>query len=311
MKFFLGKKFLFILGILLAYFMWVTFPAHAINFIEDFSHPESITIDSTGQRIFVSNIGANMEPSSKDGDGFISEITANGKLVHKSFTPKGALNAPKGLAVADNILYVADIDRIVGFDLESGKQVSELDLSSRISFINDLLALNEQTLLASASDTGKIYQVSLADNQVSVLHGCVPGANGITYDTKTNTIYAVGLGKNFNGKGGIYELELSISQSKFERIDVPTGFFDGIAYLDEKYLIYSNWVGIQKPTQGAIYIYNINTKKLDKLKLPIKVHGPADFYYQATTNLLWLPLTLDNRVAILKLNKILPNFKKY
>jgi hypothetical protein len=35
------------------------------------------------------------------------------------------LNAPKGLAVVCDRLYVADIDRVVGFDIETRKSVFE------------------------------------------------------------------------------------------------------------------------------------------------------------------------------------------
>lgn len=289
------------LGILLSLSFLIINPAEAANLIEGFSHPESITADSTG-RIFVSNIGEKMEPTAKDGDGFITELSVDGTVKHKFFNPKGTLNAPKGLAVVNNVLYVADIDRIVGFNLQNSKQVFSLDLSAKTSFLNDLATIDENTLLASASDTGTVYQISIPNKQFVALSGQIPGANGISYDSQTKSIYVVGLGENFNGKGGIYKLTMAKPTAQFEQISVLPGFFDGIALLNDNRLIYSDWVGIQKPTPGAIYIYNANTKKADLLKLAIEINGPADFYYQPKAGLLWLPLTLNNKVAILKLN---------
>lgn len=109
-------RLVFSLGVFLALSLLPMSPAQAVRIIEGFSHPESITADSTG-KIFVSNIGAALEPTAKDGDGFITELSADGAVIERFFTPKGALNAPKGLAAINDVLYVADIDRIVGFNL--------------------------------------------------------------------------------------------------------------------------------------------------------------------------------------------------
>src|SRR5690554_3513366 len=86
--------------------------------INGFSMPESITSD--GKRFFVSNQGQDV--FSKDGDGFISEISSEGKLIDLKLFPKeGILHAPKGTTIANGILYVADLDRVVGFDINTRK----------------------------------------------------------------------------------------------------------------------------------------------------------------------------------------------
>lgn len=89
--------------------------------VDGFSLPESVV--TIGHRHFVSNMGKTLEPLAFDGDGFISEIDDTGGLVDARAFPKDAtkLNAPKGLAVVGNLLLVADIDRIVGFDLTTGQ----------------------------------------------------------------------------------------------------------------------------------------------------------------------------------------------
>jgi hypothetical protein len=289
------------LGIFLALFLLIMNSASAANLIEGLSHPESIAADSTG-RIFVSNIGQKMDPTARDGDGFITELSAEGTLIHKFFNPKETLNAPKGLAVVGNVLYVADIDRIVGFNLQNSEQVFSLNLSAKTSFLNDLATIDEQTLLASASDTGTVYQISIPNRQFSVLPGHIPGANGISYDSKTKTIYVVGLGENFDGNGGIYKLAMAKPTAQFEQISVLPGFFDGVALVKDNQLIYSDWVGIQKPTPGTIKSYNTTTKKVDTLKQPVEFNGPADFFYQPKTNSLWIPLTLNNKIIILNMH---------
>ena len=54
----------------------------------------------------------------RDGKGFISRITAHGRLLEQQWA-KG-LNAPKGMARVGETLYVSDIDCLVTIDAASG-----------------------------------------------------------------------------------------------------------------------------------------------------------------------------------------------
>lgn len=85
--------------------------------VTGFAHPESVLID--GDRRFVSNIGEKLDPLGHDGDGFVSELDADGRIVALRALPidSDRLDSPKGMAMLGGRLYVADIDRIVGFDL--------------------------------------------------------------------------------------------------------------------------------------------------------------------------------------------------
>jgi len=94
--------------------------------VDGFAAPESVLV--AGSRVFVSNIGAKLDPSAKDGDGFISELDRAGRMVARKAFPRNGgepLHAPKGLALAGVRLYVADVDRVVGFKISSGAQVFE------------------------------------------------------------------------------------------------------------------------------------------------------------------------------------------
>ena len=102
-----------------------------------FSMPESIT--SNGERFFVSNQGQDF--INKDGDGFISEISAEGKILTHKFLPlKGLLNAPKGMTIVNNILFVADLDRVVGYNIKNRKTVFELVIDEA-KLLNDICEL--------------------------------------------------------------------------------------------------------------------------------------------------------------------------
>lgn len=120
----------------------------AQNIVNGFTLPESIT--SNGKRFFVSNQGK--DPLSKDGDGFITETDRNGQIIKARFQ-KETLNTPKGLTIIGDILYVADLDRVVGFNINSSKQVFELDVPGA-TLLNDVCKINEISLCGYRNFSG-------------------------------------------------------------------------------------------------------------------------------------------------------------
>src|SRR5215831_4006902 len=88
----------------------------------DLNAPESAYYDATSNAIFVSSI--NGDVLAKDGNGYISRLTTDGKVVN----PKWAtgLNAPKGLRSVGGTLWVSDIDEVVAIDIASGRITSRV-----------------------------------------------------------------------------------------------------------------------------------------------------------------------------------------
>ena len=82
----------------------------------DFAFPESVI--RYRDFYLVSNVGMKLNTET-DGDGFITKIDLNGQVLDSRFLPTGKeiLHAPKGMAILDTVLYVTDIDRVIGFDL--------------------------------------------------------------------------------------------------------------------------------------------------------------------------------------------------
>src|SRR5262249_52756837 len=76
-----------------------------------FKTPESVLYDPEQDLYLVSNI--NGKPIDADSNGFISKVSPEGKVVELMWIDgskkTSSLNAPKGLAISGNLLYVADI----------------------------------------------------------------------------------------------------------------------------------------------------------------------------------------------------------
>ena len=91
--------------------------------LEGFQAPESAILDSARGVIYVSNVAG--EANAKDGVGFISKVSPDGKMQEVEWV-KG-LNAPKGMVMHGDLLYVSDVDALVEIDVTSGKVTNYLD----------------------------------------------------------------------------------------------------------------------------------------------------------------------------------------
>ena len=95
--------------------------------------PESVLLDSKNNVLYVSSIDGT--PETKDGNGFISQVTLDGKI--KNLKWATGLDAPKGMGLFNNNLYVADISRLVTIDTKTGKVTQTLEIEGA-KFLNDV-----------------------------------------------------------------------------------------------------------------------------------------------------------------------------
>jgi hypothetical protein len=105
--------------------------------------PEAVSFDPARDVYFVSNI--NGDPGVKDGNGFITRITADGIVDSLHFIQGGrngvALNAPMGLRIQGDTLWVLDVDVLRGFNARTGAPLKAINLAPMgAGFLNDLTA---------------------------------------------------------------------------------------------------------------------------------------------------------------------------
>jgi hypothetical protein len=256
-------------------------------------HPESLISD--GHFLYATNIGQQMDPAAKDGDGFISKLTLDGKVISQHITTE-TLNAPKGTALIDGVLYVADLDRIVGIELASGKKKAEINLASyHTSFANDLTVKDNHTLFVSLMDIGKIIEVNISNGAIQPVAD-LKGVNGICYDKATQRLYTCNfLFDNIAG-GELGVISWRGQQPVYEKIGDIHGGFDGLALLDEHTLVVSDWGALDHPA-GFIEKVDLRSKTVTKLDMPV-IAGPADFYLDRNTRRLFIPAMLEGKVII-------------
>ena len=210
--------------------------------------PECAVWDADQDVYFVSNI--NGDPTEADKNGFISKVGPDGKVIELKFVESGKkgaeLSAPKGMAIAGNVLYVADLDTVRKFDRKSGKPKGKIA-------IKDAVYLNALTV----SPDGKVLYVS--DSAVQINAGGFSGTGSdaiFEIDLKKKSVRPLVKDKKLHWPNGLLADGTgiwSVSLGANELIHVnykgelgpvtklPKGSLDGIVRLADNSLLISSW----------------------------------------------------------------------
>lgn len=194
--------------------MWESEPA--------FDKPECVLYyqDST---IFVSNICGSS--SKKDANGFISIINTDGDIIEKYWI-KG-LDAPKGMFIKNDKLYITDINKVLVADIRTKKVIQEL-LIDDSQFLNDIVIDEANNIYISDTKGNCVYMLN--NESQKKLNGVYTGANGLSI---ANDNLYIGTRK------GIYLYE--IETKKYQKLIENTGNVDGIYVFNNDKIIVSNY----------------------------------------------------------------------
>ncbi|AXE65719.1 hypothetical protein BBF93_16890 [Hyphomonas sp. CACIAM 19H1] len=116
--------------------LWVT---------DGFDAPEGAALAPDGS-YFISNVTG--DGSTKEGKGFVSKLGADGTMLMLRWAE--GLDAPKGMTVLGDTLYVADIDQVVTFDVHNGTKRDTISIDSA-QMLNDMTVWQGEVLV---SDSG-------------------------------------------------------------------------------------------------------------------------------------------------------------
>jgi DNA-binding beta-propeller fold protein YncE len=119
--------------------------------LEGLANPESVALSADGTFLYVTNV--NGQPAARDGNGFISRVGVDGRMLEREWM--GGFNAPKGVARAGDTLYVADVDTLHIVDTATKTRSSVRAPGAR--FLNDVAVAPDGLVLAADSQTQRIY----------------------------------------------------------------------------------------------------------------------------------------------------------
>jgi sugar lactone lactonase YvrE len=269
-----------------------------VSTVEGFSTPESVLWDAEQQVWFVSNI--NGSPGAHDSNGFISRLDRDGKLDRIHFVQGGRdaalLNAPKGMAIAGDTLWVADIDALRGFNRRTGAPVATVEFGAQAHFLNDVALGPDGTIYVT--DTGisfddkgavshpgpdRIFAVRGRGISVAAEGAWLAGPNGITWDQANARFIVVPfLGKELLGwKPGA---------ATADTIGAGPGQQDGVEVVGGETLV-TSWA------DSTVFVPAAGGNR----KIAWGVASPADIGVDLTRELLAIPLFTLNKVEIWRL----------
>jgi sugar lactone lactonase YvrE len=191
-----------------------------------FKSPESAAYDRAAGAIYISNLnGGAME---KDGNGFISKLGPDGKVIALEWV-KG-LDSPTGLALANNRLYAADVDKIVEIDVGKGEIVGRYEAPGA-KFLNDLAADKEGRVYASDMVANSIWVLDKGKLSLLLQNEALDNPNGLLVEEGRIVVASWGkMAQDFSTKvpGHLMVIDLATKKVSDLGDPKPVGNPDGV-----------------------------------------------------------------------------------
>jgi sugar lactone lactonase YvrE len=264
-----------------------------------FKSPESVRYDSAGDVFYVSNI--NGSPLAKDNNGFISRMKPDGSVDSLELIAGGrggvTLNAPKGLALIGDTLWVADIDAVRAFNVKTGAVVATVDFTPfKALFLNDICVGGDGALyvtdtgmkpsgdsMAHVAGSDRIFRIDAAHHAtIALASDSLHWPNGITWDASGKRFIVV----PFDKVPQILAWRPGTPQPVI--IGYGSGQYDGVEILADRRLIVTSW------TDSTVSIRDGNVRQAIR-ELP----SPADIGIDTRRMHIAVPLLTKDRVEIL------------
>ena len=254
--------------------------------------PESILYVPDEDVYLVSNV--NGEATKADGNGFISKVAPDGKVIELKWIdgekPGVNLDAPKGMAIVGDLLYVSDIKWVRLFDRKTGKPRGKVGVGGA-TFLNDVAPdasgkgvwLTDSGMRygangAEPTNSDGVFLVSnmqakavMKDKGMGWPNGILPDENGAwVISHKSNELYYI----TKDGK-------------KEKAQNLPKGSLDGIIRANDGSVLVSSWEA------KAIY----QGKPGQEFKEVLSgIESPADIGYDSKRHRVLVPLFMKDEL---------------
>jgi sugar lactone lactonase YvrE len=266
--------------------------------IEGLDAPESARYDAAQDVWFVSNV--NGAPSAIDNNGYISRVTPDGAIDSAKFIAGGrsgaTLNAPKGIFIRNDTLWVADIGSLRAFSTRTGESFGSVNLGKLgATMLNDIAAGGDGALYITDTGVlfgvegaepkvGKIFRVAGADASVALSADALHGPNGIAWDAGQNRLL-------IGSYTGDSVLAWKPGDSAATAIAGGPGQYDGVRVLADGRILVTSW------TDSSVNVVEDGGLR----RIVGGVPGPAAIGIDTKRSRLAVPLLGNNRVEMYSL----------
>jgi sugar lactone lactonase YvrE len=265
--------------------------------------PESVRYDADLDAYFVSNINGN--PSQRDGNGFIVRVdagnTSSVAMVVQGGKNGATLNAPKGIAIVGDTLWVADIDVARAFNKRTGAPIATVDLKPmKATFLNDVVAgpngaiyITDSGILFDAKGGmthpghDQIFKIVGRKATVAIASdSALKSPNGIAWDSANGRFVLAPFADNVvsTWKDG---------DSTVTPIGPGPGGYDGVEVLADGRVLVTSWAdsSVQMISNGVFR------------KVIGNVEGPADIGVDTKRNVVAVPRFNAGRVEYFTISR--------
>lgn len=218
------------------------------------------------------------QPWEADGKGGIAKVGKDGKIINADWVT--GLNAPKGMAIVGDLLYVADIHDVVAISISKGKIDHKIPVPESGGF-NDVTADKSGVVWVTDSQKGAIYKVQ--GKTATLFMDNLRGINGIK--AINDKLYVL------TGKE-MFVTDAAKQQTKIVALEQGG---DGIEPVGNGDFIVTAWSG---------YMYYVDAAKGTK-ELLLDTHTgnakTADIGFDPATKTIYVPTFSANSIVAYKL----------
>lgn len=263
--------------------------AEPLTLADQFDVPMGAEVGGDGM-VYISNIQTDQDDGywTADAAGFISRLASDGRVLDPRWAdsnPITFLNAPKGMCVLDEYLYVADINHVVRYRLGDPSTGQEIAIP------------NAKDLLDVTSDGQAIY---VSDGGAARIHRIDPRSLEVTWIAAPARVAGI---VYYPAEGAIYAA--SVQDHDIYKLDpagnippVPLGLGDylqrpaSLAVLSDGSLVVADY--------DANHLLLVSPDRTSVRELA-KIDSPGIIGLDAQRALLYVPQLMSNRVTVFQL----------
>ena len=253
--------------------------------VDGLNEPESAVFDIKNSAVYISNI--NGDPLKLDKNGYISKISVDGQILEKKWI-KG-LDAPKGMTIFNDNLFVADINKI--WKINTLNKKKQFFLINDAGFLNDLVVDKKGRIYASDMFKNRIYQLKNENITIWKQSKLLNSPNGLLIEG--NYLIIACWGKIKSGfdteiKGKLIKVNLKTREIQKFFSTRPIGNLDGIVFNKDNGYLSTDWINGK--------LFSINKKGIVTNSFKVN-KGAADLEILMHKNLILIPMMKNNNLT--------------
>lgn len=237
--------------------------------------PESVLPDAKNGILYISLIDGG--PWDADGKGGVARMKDDGTGYDSTWVT--GLNAPKGMGLHQNHLYVADIGDVVVIDATSGKIEKRIPLPGA-SGLNDITVADDGIVYVSDSKTARVWRIEKDVPQLFLEN--MQGVNGLK-----------AIGKDLIVASGKSFVKADAKKTITKLADLPEGG-DGVEPVGKADFLVSAW-------GGYIYYVSANGNIETLLNTAAEKKNTADIGYDPAKKIIYVPTFFAKTVVAYRL----------